>query len=124
MMEGFGPETYGERIADVYDEFHPAGSDAEAAASFLAELSRHGPALELAVGTGRVALPLAARGVTVQGIDASERMVARLRDKPGGDAIPVTIGDFADVAVDGRFPLVFVVFNTFFALVSQDDQVR
>ena len=124
-MKGWDAATYGDRVADVYDEWvETRDLDTDRAVEFLAGLAGEGPALELAVGTGRVALPLAARGVTVQGIDASERMVARLRDKPGGDAIPVTIGDFADVAVDGRFPLVFVVFNTFFALVSQDDQVR
>ena len=74
------------------------------------------------VGTGRIALPLAARGVGIHGIDASEAMVAELRAKPGGEAIPVTIGDFADVAAEGEFDLIFVAFNTFFAL--QEEQVR
>jgi hypothetical protein len=90
----------------------------------LADLAKDGPALELAIGTGRIALPLAARGVEVHGIDASEKMVEQLRAKPGGDAVPVTIGDFADVAVDGRYRLVYIVFNTFFALLTQEDQVR
>ena len=90
----------------------------------LAELAGAGPALELAIGTGRIAVPLAARGIEVHGIDASEAMVAKLREKPGGEEIPVTIGDFADVGVDGRYPLVYLVFNTLFALPSQDDQVR
>jgi SAM-dependent methyltransferase len=80
--------------------------------------------LELGIGTGRVALPLAARGVEVHGIDASESMVAKLRAKPGGADLPVTIGDFADVPVDGDFDLVYVVFNTFFAVLTQDEQVR
>jgi hypothetical protein len=70
-----------------------------------------------------VALPLAARGVEVHGVDASAAMVERLRAKPGGQAIPVTMGDFADLPVEGRFPLVYVVFNTFFSLLTQDEQV-
>ncbi|MDQ4029538.1 MAG: class I SAM-dependent methyltransferase, partial [Actinomycetota bacterium] len=98
--------------------------DPAPAVEALAALAGAGPALELAIGTGRVALPLAERGVQVHGIDVSEAMVERLRAKPGGDRIPVTIGDFADVAVVGRFSLVFVAFNTFFALASQQDQVR
>jgi hypothetical protein len=82
------------------------------------------PVLELAIGTGRVAVPLAARGVEVHGVDVSEAMVARLRRKPGGDAIPVTMGNFADVPVEGRYGVVFVAFNTFFGLTTQEEQVR
>jgi SAM-dependent methyltransferase len=123
-MDEYGPSTYGERIADVYDAwFHPPG-DAMVAAEFLAELAGSGPALELAIGTGRIALPLASKGVEVHGIDASEAMVAKLREKPGGADIPITMGDFADVGVDGRFRLVFVVFNTLFGLLTADDQKR
>jgi SAM-dependent methyltransferase len=122
-VDHFGPETYGDRVADVYDEWYkPADTAAEVA--LLAELARGGRALELGIGTGRVAIPLAARGVEVHGIDASPAMVERMRAKPGGDAIAVTIGDMADVPVDGRFALVFVVFNTFFQLYSQDTQLR
>ena len=80
--------------------------------------------LELAVGTGRLALPLVERGLEVHGIDASERMVEKLRAKPGGDAIPVTMGDFADVGVEGEYRLIFIAFNTLFALLTQDDQLR
>ena len=123
-MEGYGPETYGDRIADVYDGFYDYQLDTEGAVETLAELAGAGPVLELAIGTGRLALPLAERGLEVHGIDASERMVAKLREKPGGDRIPVTMGDFADVGVEGSYALVFVGFNTFFALGSQDDQVR
>jgi SAM-dependent methyltransferase len=125
-VEGYGPETYGDRIADVYDELYADAPflETDATVDLLAQLAGGGPALELAIGTGRVALPLAARGVEVHGVDASERMVAKLRAKPGGDSIPVTIGDFADVPVDGEYPLIYVVFNTFFALQSQDEQVR
>jgi SAM-dependent methyltransferase len=125
-MEGYGPETYGDRIAEVYDEWYGGAGflDTEASLDVLAELAGEGPALELAIGTGRVALPLAERGIEVHGVDASERMVAKLREKPGGDRIPVTMGDFADVSVDGEYSLVYLVFNTFFALPSQDEQVR
>jgi SAM-dependent methyltransferase len=125
-MDDYGPETYGDRIADVYDDWYGEAAflDTGASVDVLAELAGGGPVLELAIGTGRIALPLAARGVEVHGVDASERMVAKLREKPGGEEIPVTIGDFADVPVDGEYSLVYVVFNTFFALASQDEQVR
>jgi SAM-dependent methyltransferase len=122
-VKDYDESTYGDRIADVYDEWY-GELDPTAAADTLAGLARGGRALELAIGTGRIALPLAARGVEVHGIDASEEMVAKLRAKPRGDAIPVAIGDFADVGVEGRYALVFVAFNTFFALLTQDDQVR
>ncbi|MEV1007161.1 class I SAM-dependent methyltransferase [Streptomyces sp. NPDC049881] len=126
-MEHHGPETYGELNADVYDEWHT--DDPTPAVDLLADLIADGPpgpVLELAVGTGRVTLPLAARGVDLHGVDASEAMVARMRAKPGGEAIPVTIGDMADVAPDSgdRFAMVFVVFSTFFFLQTQEEQVR
>ena len=98
--------------------------DTEAAVAFLAELAGSGPVLELAIGTGRIALPLAERGIDLRGIDASEEMVARLRSKPGGASIPTTFGDFADVAVEGLHTLVYVVFNTLFALQTQEAQIR
>lgn len=123
-MDEYGPSTYGDRIADVYDAwFHPP-TDTDAAVEFLAALAAPGPVLELAIGTGRVAVPLATKGIEVHGIDASEAMVARLREKPGGADIPVTIGNFADVGVEGRYSLIFVVFNTLWALLTQADQVR
>jgi SAM-dependent methyltransferase len=110
----------------VYDAWYGEAAFLETgeAVEALAELAGTGPALELAIGTGRIALPLAERGVEVHGIDASEAMVDKLREKPGGEAIPVTIGDFADVGVADSYSLVYVVFNTFFALPSQDEQVR
>lgn len=94
-----------------------------ATADFLAELAGDGAALELGIGTGRIALPLAERGVRVHGIDLSPDMVAQLRRKPGGDAIPVAIGDFSTATTDGRFSLVYVVFNTIMNLTTQDAQV-
>jgi SAM-dependent methyltransferase len=123
-MEGYRQETYGDRIADTYDRLTATMPDPVDCVDRLAELAGPGPALELGIGTGRIALPLAARGVEVHGIDASAAMVARMRAKPGGQAIPVTMGDFADLPVDGTFPLVYVVFNTFFSLLTQDEQVR
>jgi hypothetical protein len=124
-MDEYTPATYGDRIADIYDVRY-AGSalgDPTTAASFLGELAGSGPALELGIGTGRVALPLRAAGVDVHGIDASPAMVERLRAKPGGAEVPVTIGDFGDFAFEERFRLVYVVFNTFFGLLTQEDQV-
>jgi SAM-dependent methyltransferase len=119
--EGYDAATYGAHVAAVYDEVY--GAD-PAAVTCLAQLAGGGRVLELGVGTGRLALPLAATGLKVQGIDASEAMVDRLRAKPNGDQIPVTIGDFADVSVDGEFALVFVAFNTFFVLLTPDEQAR
>src|SRR3954468_13261927 len=125
MADDYPAELYGDRIADVYDAFHAEiGLDTDAAVEVLAELAGDGPVLELAIGTGRLALPLAERGLEVHGVDASEAMVSKLREKPGGDRIPVTMGDFADVPVEGAFSLVFVAFNTLFGLTSQEAQVR
>src|SRR6185503_2738016 len=121
-MDEYISSTYGERLADVYDDWY--GSFEEAAIETLGELAGSGPALELGVGTGRIALPLAAKGIEVRGIDASAAMVSKLRARPGGDSISVTMGNFADVDVEGKFSLVFVVFNTFFALLTQEEQVR
>jgi SAM-dependent methyltransferase len=98
--------------------------DEAVAVAFLEQLARGGQALELAIGTGRIAVPLAARGVHVDGIDLSPAMVAKLRERPGGDQLSVTIGDFADVPVEGTYRLIFVVFNTLFNLLTQDDQIR
>jgi SAM-dependent methyltransferase len=122
-MDGFDPATsFGEDAAATYD-LTLRGDEADTVA-FLGALADGGPALELAIGTGRIALPLAAGGIAVEGIDISPAMVAKLRTKPGGDQISVTIGDFADVPVAGTYGLIFVVFNTLFNLLTQDDQVR
>lgn len=122
----YQPSTYGDRIAAVYDAWVAPSVDAttEHAVAFLADIAGSGRALELGIGTGRIALPLAERGVTVSGIDASDAMLGQLRAKPGGDTIPVSLGNFADVAMDGPYRLIYVVFNTFFALLSQEEQVR
>ena len=111
---------FGRQWAAGYDG--PGNPDPEPAASFLASLAAGGPALELAIGSGRVALPLAARGIAVEGIEASPEMVALLRAKPGGDAIPVVVGDMAEVGVPGPYPLVYLVFNTLFNLTRDGAQ--
>jgi SAM-dependent methyltransferase len=117
---------FGERVAARYDEsypdmFEPAAVDD--VASVLAGLAGGGRALELGIGTGRIALPLARRGVQVHGIDSSPEMVARLRAKPGADAIGVTIGDFATTRADGTFRVAYLVFNTIMNLTTQQAQV-
>ena len=122
-MEGYSNSTYGDQIAGVYDELYRPANVTERV-DILAELTAEGRALELGIGTGTYALPLAAKGVEVHGIDASEAMVERLRAKEGGEAMPVSIGDFADVKVEGVFSLVFVISNTFFMLTSQEEQIR
>jgi SAM-dependent methyltransferase len=117
---------FGEPVAATYDESTGEMSTPEvvgAAVDVLAELAGPGSALEFGIGTGRIALPLAARGVPVHGIDLSRAMVARLRAKPGGDAIPVAIGDFATARVDGSFRLAYLVFNTIMNLTTQAAQV-
>jgi 2-polyprenyl-3-methyl-5-hydroxy-6-metoxy-1,4-benzoquinol methylase len=120
---------FGERVAATYDdpssrEFDPAVIERTVdVLAGLAGLGSSGRALELAIGTGRIALPLARRGVPVHGIDSSRAMVARLRAKPGGDAIGVTIGDFATTRVAGTFSVAYLVFNTIMNLTTQAAQV-
>ena len=122
-MNEYTSSTYGDRIAAVYDEFYGPANVAERV-DVLADLASGGTALELGIGTGTYALPLSARGVEVHGIESSTAMVDQLRAKDGGETIPVTVGDFADVDVRGTFSLVFVISNTFFMLTSQEDQIR
>jgi SAM-dependent methyltransferase len=121
-MEPYQEDTYGERIAEIYDEWYSAYD--RAAITTLSELAGDGPVLELGIGTGRIALPLQDKGLPMHGIDASPAMVAKLRAKPGGADIPVTVGNFADVAVEGQFSLIYVLFNTFYALLTQAEQLR
>src|SRR5436309_13324077 len=122
-----GPDgLFGEEVAAGYDgsggtEFDPLVI--AATVEFLAQLAGDGRALELGIGTGRIALPLAERGVEVHGIDLSEAMVERLQAKPGAEGIGVTIGDFATTKVDGSFRLAYLVYNTIQNLTTQDEQV-
>ncbi|WP_406041036.1 class I SAM-dependent methyltransferase [Micromonospora sp. NBC_00898] len=117
---------FGREVAASYDDPTSEMFDPDVVAAtvdVLADLAGAGRALELGIGTGRVALPLAGRGVPVHGIDLSRAMVDRLRAKPGGDAIGVTIGDFATTKVDGTFSLAYLVFNTIMNLTTQEAQV-
>src|SRR6267143_6614834 len=122
-MDGYGPASYGEGIADTYDEWYGDRPDTDAAVDALLSLAQRtgGRVLELGVGSGRLALPLAAKGIDIWGIDASPAMVDRLRGKPGGDALPVALGGMAAVdltslpgAEGAHFGLVFAAVNTFF----------
>ena len=107
------------RRAAIYDD--ELRGDEEAAVAFLERLGGGGgSALELAIGTGRIALPLAARGVRVDGIELSPHMLEQLRDKPGGADLAVTLGDMSEVSLPGRYPLVYLVYNTLFNLLTQD----
>jgi SAM-dependent methyltransferase len=122
-MDGFDPATsFGPDVAGKYDS--ALRGDEAAACRFLAETANGGRALEFAIGTGRIALPLAEAGVDVSGIELSPDMVRQLRSKPGGSAIDVTQGDMSTVVVAGEFTLVYLVYNTIFNLLTQDDQVR
>ena len=122
-MQGYEPGmSFGEDVAQMYRDIQRG--DEPAAVAFLAHLAGPGPALELAIGTGRIALPLAARGIRVDGIDISPAMLDQLRAKPGGVQLSVTLGDFAAVPVPDTYRLIFVVWNTLFNLLTQDDQVR
>lgn len=116
---------FGESVAGEYDD--PAGANSatvvQPAVDLLAELADGGPVLELAVGTGRIAAPLAARGLQVNGIELSRAMASRIADKPGGDRVAVTIGDMTSTRVAGEFALVLLVFNTISNVTSQDGQV-
>jgi SAM-dependent methyltransferase len=125
-MEGYGIKTFGELNAERYDALcdEPMVAETRDSVETLFELAAGGRVLEFAIGTGRVALPLAARGLDVHGIEASKEMVAKLREKQGGRAIPVEIGDMAEARAQGNFDLVYLVFNTIFNLTSQEAQVR
>jgi hypothetical protein len=122
-MDGYDPaSSFDEEVAATYDD--EARGDEDDAARFLADVAGGGRAMELAIGTGRIALPLAAHGIEVHGIDLSQPMVDRLQAKPGGRDIPVTIGDMADVGVEGAYRLIYVVFNSFMNLMTQEAQIR
>jgi SAM-dependent methyltransferase len=123
-MPDYDPTAYGAAVADVYDELYGDNIfDTAAAVRCLGELAGGGAVLELGIGTGRLALPLAAGGLQVHGIDASEAMLAQLRAKPGGSTIETTLGDFSTFEVPQRFSLAILAINTIFALPDQDAQV-
>ena len=126
-VEGYDAPTYGDRFADVYDDWYDGVTDADACATHLATLVADGgggPVLELGVGSGRLALPLAALGIEVHGLDASAAMLERLRAKPGSAAVRVTQGDMATIPLEDPppFALVLVAFNTFFNLATEEAQ--
>lgn len=122
-MDGYDSQTYGQRWAPYYDDLYSEVDDSTI--DLLARYAGEPPrALELAIGSGRIAIPLLHRGVDVVGIDTSEEMVAMLRAKDGGEAIEVVMGDFGDVAVNDTFPLIYLAFNTIFGLLTQDSQVE
>src|SRR5438270_4953447 len=117
---------FGKDVAERYDQSEAEmfeSAAVEPAVEFLAALAGSGPALELGIGTGRIALPLAERGIRVHGIDLSPDMVERLRAKPGGREIEVTISDFASATVGREFPLAYLVFNTIINLTTIAEQV-
>ncbi len=122
-MDGYEPSSYGDAFADVYDEWYGDVSDVEGTVAAVVELAAGRPVLELGVGTGRLALPIAARGLEVHGIDASEAMIERLRSKPGADAVTATVADMAGFSfTPGHFGVVLAAFNTFFNLTSAQAQ--
>lgn len=124
-MSDHDPTRYGDRFAELYDAVYEGGAqfDTEGAVARLTELAVGGPVLELGVGTGRLALPLAAAGLEVVGVDASSQMLAALAAKPGGGSIEAVQADFGALDLRRRFPLVVLAIGTIFALPDQDAQV-
>lgn len=122
-MDSYKPiMSFGDEAAAEFEDIERG--DEPGTVAFLEQQAKGGPALELAIGSGRIALPLSARGIRVDGIDFSSAMIAKMRAKPGGRQLEVTMGDFADVPVTGTYKLIYLVFNTLFNLLTQDDQVR
>ncbi|MEO0494090.1 MAG: class I SAM-dependent methyltransferase [Actinomycetota bacterium] len=131
--DGYAADTYGESFADVYDAWYADVSDVDATVSMVARLAGDGPVLELGIGTGRLALPLAAAGVRVVGVDASPSMLDLLADKPGADTVTAVRADMArladgpgaeEIAAGGPYAVAFAAFNTFFNLATDEDQTR
>jgi len=118
------PRLYGARWATIYDDWHQGLMDDEGAVDGVADLAEDGAVLELAVGTGRLALPLAQRGIPVTGVDISEDMLAELAAKPDADKVTTLVGDMTTVRVPGEFSVVLVAFSSLFVLATLDDQVR
>ena len=123
--DGYDPGAYGRAVADVYDDLYSTVPETDEAVEMLAELAGDdGAVLEMGIGTGRLALPLARRGVAVAGIEGSQEMVDELRTKPGGEDMPVAVGNFADAEVEGAFSVVVLALHTIFGLPSAEDQIR
>lgn len=123
-MADFDATAYGAAIAGDYDDLYDGHFDTDGAVAKLAELAAGGPVLELGIGTGRLAIPLVARGIEVHGVDSSPEMAAALHAKPGAEQIPVTVGDFSTVDAGRGFALVVLAVNTIYALPDQQSQVR
>jgi SAM-dependent methyltransferase len=125
-VEGYGPSSYGDRFADVYDDWYRGLSDVDATVDALLELAGSGSVLELGVGTGRLAIPLARAGadraITVRGIDSSAAMLDVMQTKPGAELVEIHLGDMVDEMPDGPFDMVFVAYNTLFNLAEPDRQ--
>lgn len=122
-MTAFDPRLYGDKIAERYDEIHADLLDVASSVERLAEVAGSGAVLELGVGTGRTAIALAERGHEVFGIDISPKMIEVLQRKPGGAGVHAVVGDFRDIGIEREFSLVYVIFNTIFALPTQEDQL-
>jgi SAM-dependent methyltransferase len=122
--DAYDPAAYGRAVAGDYDKLYKTVPETDETVAMLAELSGGEPILEMGIGTGRLALPLKERGIEVAGIEGSPEMVEQLRAKPGGDEIPVTVGDFAEVRVDGEFAVVVLALHTIFGLPTPDHQIR
>jgi SAM-dependent methyltransferase len=120
-MSAWDSQTYGSRWSGIYDEL--PWPEPHEAVDFLAKLAGEGPALELAIGTGRIAIPLVRRGIELHGLDSSAEMIAKLREKEGGAEVPVTMADIASFTVDTEYSLAFLVLNTLYALQSQEEQL-
>jgi SAM-dependent methyltransferase len=128
-VEGYEANTYGDRFADVYDDWYADVTDVDACVARVGALVAAcggGPVLELGVGSGRLAVPLAATGVEVHGVDASEAMLERLRARAGGERVRAVLGDMADLDLSGgpRFAVVLIAFNTLFNVPTEADQRR
>jgi SAM-dependent methyltransferase len=121
-MRGYHDRSYGDGFADVYDDWYADISDVEMSTAVLADLAAGGPVLELGVGTGRLAVPLAATGLEVHGLDSSTAMLERMAAKPGGELVHAHLGDMVDDMPDGPFALIFVAYNTFFSLLTAERQ--
>ncbi len=121
-MRGYDDASYGEGFADVYDEWYGGLTDVATTVATLVTLAEGGRVLELGVGTGRVAIPLAAAGLEVHGVDTSTAMLQRLAGKPGGEAVHVGLRDMAVDLPDGPFTLVFIAYNTFWNLLTEERQ--